>query len=138
MTPLLPTLRVGDRIVATTRYRSIQQGDVVIFHAPIGAWPAGKIKRIIGLPGQTISSDGATVLINGHRLDEPYLTWRQDPGPPIVTQVIPAGHYFVMGDNRSGTADSRDYGPIPATSIVGIVTRIIAPASRVGPVPVYP
>jgi signal peptidase I len=139
-----PTLRPGDRIRVVTRYAGLQRGDVVVFNpppdsdqgAPLGpGFKIPEIKRVIGLPGETISSSGDTIFINGRRLSERYLSPGALPGSPVVTQVIPAGHYFVMGDNRDDTADSRFYGPVPASSVIGVASTIVAPPSRAGPIP---
>jgi signal peptidase I len=138
-----PTLRPGDRIGVVTRYGVLRRGDVVVFYppadssqgAPLGSgFRIPEIKRIIGLPGETVSASGATTFINGRPLSEPYLAPGALPGSPVVTQVIPAGHYFVMGDNRDDTADSRFYGPIPARSVIGVASTIVAPPSRAGPI----
>ncbi len=133
-----PTLHSGDRVNAVTRYPVLHRGDVVVFDPPPGSYRSPvsgpEIKRIVGLPGETISSSGDTVFINGRPLSEPYLSPGQPLGSPIVTQVVPAGHYFVMGDNRDDTADSRYFGPIPARSVIGLVTTIVSPPSRAGPI----
>jgi signal peptidase I len=133
-----PTLLPGDRVSAVTSHAALQRGDLVVFDPPSGAFgssPQGpEIKRIIGLPGETVSSSGDTVFVNDKPLSEPYLSPGRPLGSPIVTQVIPAGRYFVMGDNRTDTADSRFYGPIPARSVIGLVTAIVSPPSRAGPI----
>jgi len=131
-----PTLLIGDRVQATDSHATVRRGDVIVFdppNPPISSVPF-QIKRVIGLPGDTISSSGDTVLINGVPLSEPYLSASQPLGRSIATQVIAAGHYFVLGDNRTNSYDSRYYGPIAATSIDGVVTAIIAPPSRAGPI----
>jgi signal peptidase I len=132
-----PTLAIGDRVAADTRFSSFQTGDVVVFTPPSaqrGPAISFEIKRVIGLPGETIALSGDTVFINGRPLSEPYLPPGQPLGPPIATQTIPAGRYFVLGDNRTNSQDSRFFGPIPATSVVGVVTSIVAPPSRAGPI----
>jgi signal peptidase I len=135
---MAPTLRPGDRIRAVTGHAVLQRGDVVVFNSPSGVFPGShagpQIKRIIGLPGDTVSASGDTVFINGRPLSEPYLLPGQALGSPIVTQVIPAGRYFVMGDNRTNTADSRFYGPISGRSILAVATTIVSPPSRAGPI----
>ena len=99
------------------------------------------VKRVIGLPGETISLSGnGYVLINGKRLDETWLPESQQgttyPGPsgsPYSLQrpyKIPANHYFMMGDNRGDSCDSRFWGPIPKSLIVGKVDLRIWPLSR--------
>jgi signal peptidase I len=135
---MAPTLHPGDRISTTTRYAALQRGAVVVFNSPPGVFTGShagpQIKRVIGLPGETVSSSGDTIFIDGRPLSEPYLAPGQPFGSQIVTQVIPSGRYFVMGDNRDDTADSRFYGPIPARSIIGIATTIVSPPSRAGPI----
>jgi signal peptidase I len=133
-----PTLHPDDRISAVTRYAALHRGAVVVFNPPAGAYrgpPVGPlVKRVIGLPGETISSSGNTVFINGRPLSEPYLSPGQPMEGPIATQVIPAGHYFVLGDDRGDSEDSRFFGPIAARSVIGIATAIVSPPSRAGPI----
>jgi signal peptidase I len=123
-----PTIDAGDRVAANTRYARLRTGDVIVFKPPsVALGPAGvsfMIKRVIGLPGQTVASSGDTVLINGRPLAEPYLRSGQSLGPAIGPEVIPAGQYFVLGDNRTNSADSRYFGPIDGTSVIGVVTAI--------------
>ncbi|MGD0380875.1 MAG: signal peptidase I [Acidimicrobiales bacterium] len=128
-----PTLMVGDRILVdkiSYHLHAVHRGDIVVFATPPGedAGPNVKdlVKRVIGLPGETISSAGGQVVINGKPLKEPWLV----PGvvtTGINTQKIPAGEYFVMGDNRSDSQDSRFFGPIKGSLIVGRVVVKIWP-----------
>jgi signal peptidase I len=128
-----PTLMVGDRILVdklSYHLHAVHRGDIVVFATPPGedAGPNVKdlVKRVIGLPGETISSAGGQVVINGKPLPEPWLA----PGvvtTGINTQKIPAGEYFVMGDNRSDSQDSRFFGPIKGSLIVGRVVVKIWP-----------
>jgi signal peptidase I len=132
-TSMEPTLVPGDQVEVTGGTGVLQRGDLVEFKLPTRFQTPGNdtmIKRIIGLPGETISSSGATVLIDGRPLSERYLESGAAPGPAIARQVIPPGEYFVLGDNRSDSLDSSFFGPIPSTSIIGIATRIVAPTSR--------
>jgi len=133
-----PTLLPGDQVEVTERTGVLKRGDLVDFKLPIRFQTPGNdtmIKRVIGLPGETISSSGATVLINGMPLSEPYLESGDARGAAIANQVIPPGEYFVLGDNRSDSLDSSYLGPIPSTSIIGIAKRIVAPPSRSGSIP---
>jgi signal peptidase I len=128
-----PTLMIGDRILVdkiSYHLHPVHRGDIVVFATPPGedAGPNVKdlVKRVIGLPGETISSAGGQVVINGKPLKEPWLP----PGTVtvgITTQKIPAGEYFVMGDNRSDSQDSRFFGPIHQSLIVGRVVVKIWP-----------
>jgi signal peptidase I len=137
-----PTLMVGDRILVdklSYHLHGVGRGDIVVFSTPPGepATPQLKdlVKRVIGLSGERISSEAnGTVLINGKPLREPWLSAsaRSDPGPPIRPQVIPAHEYFVMGDNRGDSQDSRYFGPISRSLIVGRVVFRIWPISHMG------
>ena len=94
-----------------------KRGDVVIFHAPGG--PARDfIKRVIGLPGDTVEVRQGAVYVNGKPLDEPYKNRDSRTVAPIV---VPAGNIFVMGDNRPFSNDSRAWGPVPISSMIGRV-----------------
>jgi signal peptidase I len=130
-----PTLMVGDRILVdklSYRLHSVHRADIVVFATPPGedAGPNVKdlVKRVIGLPGETISSAGGQVLINGKPLAEPWLP-KGTVTTGITTQVIPPNEYFVMGDNRSDSQDSRFFGPIHRALIVGRVVVKIWPLS---------
>ncbi len=128
-----PTLMIGDRILVdkvSYHLHSVRRGDIVVFATPPGedAGPDVKdlVKRVIGLPGDTISSAGGQVVIDGTPLKESWLV----PGTVttgITTQKVPAGEYFVMGDNRSDSQDSRFFGPIHQSLIVGRVVVKIWP-----------
>jgi signal peptidase I len=137
-TSMEPTLVPGDHVEVTEDTGVLERGALVDFTLPTRFQTPGNdtmIKRVVGLPGETISSSGGTVLINGRPLSEPYLESGAAAGPAIANQVIPSGEYFVLGDNRSDSLDSSFFGPIPSTSIIGIATRIVAPPSRAGAIP---
>ena len=138
------TLAIGDRILVNKLaydFHSIHRGDIIVFSRPAneegecsGPPVPDLVKRVIGLPGETISSKGNTVLINGKVLHE---TWLPPDGhdlgsTPIPTTVIPAGHLFVMGDNRPNSCDSRMWGTITTSSVVGEVQLIIWPPTHWG------
>jgi signal peptidase I len=131
-----PTLMIGDRILVNKlsyHLHSVHRGDIVVFRKPPDEIDPGVkdlVKRVIGLPGERISSSGGRVYINGKPLSEPYLP----PGTVttgIRTQVVPKGYYFVMGDNRSDSEDSRSFGPIPGSLIVGHVIMRIWPITHI-------
>ena len=128
------TLTPGDHVLVDRlayRVKAPQRGDVVVFHPP--GQEAVYIKRIIGVPGDTISLRDGAVYVNGRRLDEPYVREsagaleRTDPWSSgdtaswslVTPYVVPAGNYFVMGDNRTDSDDSRDWGPVPRAAVLG-------------------
>ncbi len=117
-----------------------QRGDVVIFKAPPSEPCAidqcEYIKRIIGLPGETVELHQGHVYINNHLLREPYLspnvaTMAEELLREDMPLVIPAGHYLVFGDNRPHSRDSRAFGPISATRIVGRAIFRYWPPNRI-------
>jgi signal peptidase I len=106
-------------------YRRVDpaRGDVIIFHAP-PPYDSDFIKRIIGLPGETIMINNGEVYINGKKLDEPYIPQNYVTSEKSflrdgVPYDIPEGYYMVMGDNRGFSSDSREWGPIAKKAIVG-------------------
>jgi signal peptidase I len=143
-----PTLNIGDRILVSKlsyHLHSVNRGDIVVFSRPAqencGGEPVNDlVKRVVGLPGETISlTKGARsyVMINGKRLDESWLpnsvqgvTYPGPSGTPYSLArpyVIPQHDYFVMGDNRTQSCDSRFWGPISSSLIVGKVDLRVWP-----------
>jgi signal peptidase I len=129
---MLPTLQIGDRIVVIKVGYTIHRGDIVVFKRPpqdLRTTDADLVKRVIGLPGETISSRGNTVLINGHPLSEPWLPPLTgicaEAAADISPTKIPPGHYFVMGDCRGDSADSRSWGTLAGSLVVGKVIAIV-------------
>jgi signal peptidase I len=132
-----PTLRRDDRVLVNKvsyRLHDVNRGDVVVFRRPPGPGPAAiqdLIKRVVALEGETISASEGRIEIDGMILGEPYLpdgTRIADFGPVTV----PAGHVFVMGDNRGNSQDSRVFGPIPEDDIVGRAFVLFWPVNRFG------
>ena len=113
-----------------------QRGDVIIFHAP-PPFDSDFIKRVIGLPNETVMVKDNSVFINGQKLPEPYL-----PSSYVTTEksflregvpyTIPTGYYMVMGDNREYSSDSREWGPISRSAIVGKAWVRYWPLDRIG------
>jgi signal peptidase I len=166
MEPLLP---VGTRVfVAPNAYRfaDVSRGDVVVFDGTgvfdpppppgsslhragaalaglLGA-PVGEhdyVKRVVGLPGDRVACCDAAgkVTVNGAALDEPYLALGDAPSAVRFDIEVPAGRYFVLGDHRSQSGDSRSHlgdpggGTVPGNRIVGRVVGIYWPLDRAGP-----
>jgi signal peptidase I len=129
---MTPTLQPGDRIIVDKLSSTIHRGDIVVFHRAPGdhdpEYPI-LVKRVIGLPGETISQRGSTIYINGAPLAEPWLPQLTgicaSASIPVPTTKIPAGQYFVMGDCRGDSDDSRYWGTVPAGNIIGKVTAIV-------------
>ena len=149
---MLQTLKVGDRIFAARFWYDIadpQRGEIVVLH-PNGIGNDVKpstqvasivfVKRIVGLPGEWIRGHNHHVEIcsgptSGCRaLLEPYLSSAQEPFPRdgSTAELIPAGSYFVMGDNRSFSDDSRVWGTVRRSQILGRVFGTYWPLSRIG------
>jgi signal peptidase I len=153
-----PTLQPGDRVLVdklSYSLHGVHRGDIVVFKKPADDDDPGVtdlIKRVIGLPGETIASGpNGEILVNGHAISQPWLTPSAEaaPGPPITNRnqlgqpdcantgppvnycVIPQGDYFMMGDNRGDSSDSRAIGPIPKSLLVGRAFVLVWPLSRI-------
>ena len=133
-----PTLLVGDRIIVdklSVDWGSINIGDIVVFKAPpaehCGDAVTDLVKRVIGLPGDRLTSKGNTIYVNGVALRENWPHY-EPLGTPIGNVTVPANSYFVMGDNHANSCDSRFWGSVPRSDIVGKVFLRIWPISRFG------
>jgi signal peptidase I len=156
---MIPQLNVGDRVVVSKvayHLHDPRRGDIVVFDAPPGApgaqakkrSGAGRIvrevfeaigvlqpsteeyiKRIIGLPGETVEGKNGHVYVNGQELVEPYLP-AGDVTNDFAPVVVPKGDLWVMGDNRTNSSDSRVFGPIKRDTVVGRAILRVWPASR--------
>ena len=119
-----PTLRIGDQILVTRYIRTEpDRGHVVVFHSPVDQNEL-LVKRIIGVPGDLVDSRLGRVRIGGHTLPEPYVL-RQAASGAIESQVIPADSYYVLGDNRDDSLDSRSWGVVPREAIVGRARMVL-------------
>ncbi|MGQ0670659.1 MAG: signal peptidase I [Actinomycetota bacterium] len=156
---MVPTLETGDRVLVNKvvyHLRDIHRGDVIVFRDPTPEDASNRnaieaflhwlteglgftqpededfIKRVIGLPGETLQARGGVVYVNGEPIDEPYLapsTRTEDFGPVAV----PADSMFMMGDNRGSSIDSRgSLGFVPMDKVVGEAFVIMWPPSRLG------
>lgn len=128
-----PTLMPDDRILVSKldyRFGEPSRGDVVVFKYPLDP-SKNYIKRLIGLPGETIEIRDQKLYINGRPLEEDYLPedLQVDDFGPVV---IPEGSYFMMGDNRDDSLDSRYWGPLSEELIIGKADYIFWPISRLG------
>jgi signal peptidase I len=149
-----PTLMPGDRVLVNKLsydFHSVHTGDIVVFRRPPNDTTPGiddLIKRVIGLPGETVRVANCRVYLDGKELAQPWLPagWEDSGSPYCTTWVtsgctpaclpnpykVPSGYYFVMGDNRTNSYDSRYWGPLPASYIVGRAFVRMWPVSRIG------
>lgn len=131
------TLNIGDRVLVNKlayKAHEVHRGDVIVFRRPPGLQSDrinDLIKRVIGLPGETVEGHDGHMYVNGYQLDEPYVKTGEvtnDFGPAKV----PDGMVWVMGDNRGNSADSRVFGPIPVNLIEGRAFVLVWPLNRLG------
>ena len=128
---MVPTIDVYDRVLvqkAFFTWHDVREGQIVVFsHPPLDhcLGEGDLVKRVIALPGQTIYSSGNSIYVNGRLLAEPYLPQYDPLGPPIASSQhpyrVPPGEFYVLGDNRADSCDSRYWGPITGSSIIGKV-----------------
>jgi signal peptidase I len=130
----------SDRVLACRiclDFSSPHRGDIIVFKTP----PLAKercgaggtfVKRVIGLPGETWKETNGFIYINGKKLIEPYIKPdRRDTGTSYPSRVIPAGNYFMMGDNRTESCDSREWGTVPKGNLIGKVFAVYWPPNRI-------
>lgn len=126
-----PTLENGDHIIVNAwpyRLDAPQRGDLVVFFHP--QQPETKyVKRLVGLPGERVALRGGTVFIDSEALDEPYVLDLAQERTPETTEMaertIPAGEFFMLGDNRNHSYDSRYWGPVPAANLIGRAGKLL-------------
>lgn len=115
---MAPTLEPGDTILVTPYLHSAPgAGDVIVFEAPVNRDEL-LVKRVIAVAGDLVDSRLGQVRIGGHTLPEPYLASPSSSGE-IQAQIVPADCYFVMGDNREDSLDSRSWGVVPRSHVIG-------------------
>jgi signal peptidase I len=146
MEPTLACARPGpgctghfnDRVLVARivyRFRSPERGEIAVFHAPPAAMRLCSeggiyLKRVIGVPGDVVSERSGRVFVNGRELNEPYVA---DADRDTITRIwrrLGAGQYFVMGDNRADSCDSRSWGPVARSAFIGPVVATYWPPSR--------
>ena len=144
-----PTLRCGkpgpgctgssdDRIIVPRfLFKTPKRGDLIAFKTPPLArvrCGAGGIyvKRVVGLPGERVGERSGTIVLNGRRLREPYVERTRRDSQTYAPRGVPAGTYFVLGDNRAQSCDSRIFGPVPKGNVIGRVVLTYWPPTRIG------
>lgn len=125
-----PDLVLVDKL--SYRFSSVARADVVVFDRPPLVPPEAEelIKRVIGLPGETISGRDGKVFVGSKALTEPYLNPACGAIADFAAVKVPAGKYFMMGDNRCDSLDSRIFGVIPGSSIVGRAVAVSWPVKH--------
>lgn len=123
--------RFDDRVIANRlayRFGDPKRGQIVVFTAPRAAERCGRqdggstfVKRIVGLPGETVSERSGLIYINGKRLVEPYVEPSRKGHDSGTFPRVAKDHYFVVGDNRIHSCDSRSWGAVPRSSLIGPV-----------------
>lgn len=129
-----PTLHNQERIMVDKVSYLVHppsRGDIIVFIAPNNP-SLNYVKRIIAIPGDVLSVDDTTVKVDGVTLQEPYVDPRRQGNPydPIDNRVVPPNHYFVMGDDRINSSDSRDWGFVPRENIIGRAALIYWPLGQ--------
>jgi signal peptidase I len=133
---MLPNLHEGEYVIVdkvSYRLHPPERGDIVVFQ--LDGEPKDLIKRVIGLPGETIEGAGDQIIVNGRPLEEPYVA--PSSRTTFVSRKLGPDEYFVMGDNRGSSRDSRVFGPIHADKIVGRALLIYWPPADWKIVPHY-
>ncbi len=133
-TSMLPMLEDQDRLFINKfayRFGEIHRGDVVVFLYP-GDHSKSYIKRVIALPGDDLKIDRGTVLVNGQALKESYVPFKYEDDRSVPEMVVPKGEYYVMGDHRSISSDSRDFGPVERGLIYGKAAFVYWPVEQAG------
>ena len=133
-TSMLPRLEDQDRLFINKfayRFEQIHRDDVVVFYYPHDHTKS-YIKRVIALPGDRLCIDHGAVTVNGIPLNEPYVPEKYQDDRSLTERVIPPGEFFVMGDHRSISSDSRDFGPVPRDLIYGRAAMVYWPLDQAG------
>jgi signal peptidase I len=115
-----PAINDGDRILVTTNVGEIKRGEIIQFRYPKDPEKV-YMKRVIGLPGETLEIRSGVTFINGNSIAEEYVdVIYNQSGSDVAKRLIPENHYFVMGDNRDNSSDSRSWGTVEKNLIEGI------------------
>ncbi len=132
------TASLNDRVIVAKivyRFRDPRRGEIAVFHAP----PRAKrlcseggtyLKRVIGLPGERVSERNGVFYVDGRRLSEPYLTLYDRDSVTKAWPRLGKDEYFMMGDNRLGSCDSRSWGPVARPAFIGPVVATYWPPTR--------
>ncbi len=131
-----PTLQINDRLMVeklSYDFTKPERGQIVVFTPPKNSFNTNDqpfIKRVIGLPGDTIEVKNGKVLINSVALDEKYIA--EPPAYDMPARIVPQDQYFVMGDNRNNSFDSHIWGFLPSKNVIGRAVFRFWPLDRLG------
>jgi signal peptidase I len=131
---MVPTLKVQDRVLVNKfiyRFSEPERRDIVVFQSVEGGGE-DLIKRVVGLPGDEIAVRGGRLFVNGEPQREPYVNKKFPDRSTFAPTKVPKGHYFMMGDNRANSRDSRFFGPVPKKNIEGEAFLRFWPLNRIG------
>jgi signal peptidase I len=138
-TSMVPLLSDQERIfinLLAYRFEPIERGDVVVFWYPLDR-SKSFIKRVVGLPGEIVEIQQGRLYVNGHAVSEPYVPASFLDGSSFGPVRIPADQYFVMGDHRDSSNDSRVFGPVPRRFIYGKAVFAYWPVDHFGTIQAY-
>jgi signal peptidase I len=133
---MLPTLKPHDRVLAAKFAYHLgkpRRGELVVFENPDNP-NENLIKRVVGLPGDTVAIKDAVLYVNGDRVREPYVNYRLIDASYFGPVEVPKGYVFTMGDNRANSVESRSFGAVPEEDLLGRVTLRLWPVDRAGDV----
>lgn len=135
-TSMMPGLTDQERIfVNKYEYKlgpnNIHRGDLVVFHYPKDPRES-YIKRVIGTPGDTVQIIAGDVYVNHEKLDEPYVLDEYRDREPMALETVPPDRYFVLGDHRNSSSDSRSWGFVPRDDIYGKAVMVYWPLEKIG------
>ena len=131
---MVPTLEIGDRVLVNKfvyRFSEPERGDIVVFRSTEGG-EEDLIKRVVGVPGDTVEDRDGVLFVNGEPQKEPYVNAQFPDSGFYGPTIVPPGHVFAMGDNRANSRDSRFFGPVPFENIEGEAFVSFWPPSHVG------
>ncbi len=134
---MLPTIQIGDRLfvdrlaydfkipltkISLVRFGDPERGDIIVFDSPEAAGGVVMVKRLIGLPGDHIELKNGSMFLNGEKFED-------DPFGNEVSLVVPDDQFFMMGDNRNNSADSRAWGLVPRANLIGRTRNVLYSAN---------
>ena len=131
---MIPTLEIGDRVFVNKfiyRFTEPERGDIIVFES-VDNGEEDLIKRVVGVPGDTIALRNGKLFVNGEPQKEPYTNQELPDRSFFAKTKVPKNHVFVMGDNRANSADSRVFGPLPEKNIEGEAFLRFWPPNRIG------